>query len=81
VVLKHDPLDSERRAEQREALIIELRREALGLCEQITSYCEHDIPFEATWPDIEFQVHLNRQLRHLRDEMLRLGEHAPPAGR
>jgi hypothetical protein len=74
-----DPLDSERRAEQREQLIIALRDEALALCAQLTSYCEHDIPFEASWPDIEFQVHLNAQLRQLRDEMLRMGEYAPPA--
>jgi len=73
-----DPLTSERQEAMREARIIALRTEALALCEQITFYCEHDIPFEATWPDIEFQVHLNKQLRQLRDEMLRLGEYAPP---
>jgi len=77
-VVVRDAFDSDRRAEQREQLIIALRDEALALCTQITNYCEHDIPFEASWPDIEFQVHLNVQLRQLRDEMLRLGEYAPP---
>lgn len=63
--------------ERREALITNLRAEALACLAQLTTYCENDIPFEATWGDIEFQGDVNRQLRELRDKVLRLGEYAP----
>jgi len=65
-------------AARREARIIHLREEALGYLAQLTTYCENDIPCEATWGDIEWQADINRQLRELRDRALRLGEYAPP---
>lgn len=65
-----------RRAERMKAL----RAEALALLVAITRYCQKDIPADASWGDIEFQADVNRRLRDLRDQVLQLGEYAPPAG-
>ncbi|RPJ72607.1 MAG: hypothetical protein EHM24_09125 [Acidobacteria bacterium] len=61
--------------EARETKIIALRHEAVGLAQQILTYVENDIPFEATWGDIEFQQDVNKILTELRDRVLRQGEY------